>query len=226
MSAKRAAVEKRLLERMNSLTPLDTKNAELYKERLKGMTDKQFSEWIDRLESGEETLMVITPNHAKDGLTLENNLKIADSMGHSFFTKVLTVGKKGVPDHLSPIEFMVMDLPIRRLSQTSDKKMSVPKSSKVIDSLTGQVTGESKGAALSAPEIQLLSAMGFEAPLLETIKYRGGDRQGRAAINGLVAKNGQVNLETLERYASGVESTKTVQTYLTAMMLRNNLATS
>lgn len=221
--AARAAVQKKLLERIQSLTPKSTKNRDLYEARLKGMSDAEFNRFIDRLASGEERLMIVSPNNENDGLSLDNNLKIADQIGHNFFTKFLVVGKDGLPNHLTPIEYLVVDLPVRRLSQTSDKKMKVPKSVKVVDSLTGQVTGESKGAAITGPEVQLLSAMGLEAPLIELMKYRGGDRQGRAALNGIVSKYGQASLKTLEKYQSGVESTASVKTFLTACHLKNNL---
>ena len=219
----RKKVEAYILESVQSLTPSSTANKDIYAERFKGMSDVEFSRFIERLGTGEEILMIISPNHEKDGLSLSNNFKVADKIGHNFMTKILVSGKDGLPDHLTPIEFMVIDLPVKRLSQTSDKKIRVPKSTKIIDALTGQVTGESKGAALSAPEVQVLSAMGLEAPLIESMKYRGGDRQGRAALNGLMAKYGSVSLKTLEKYQSGVESTHSVRTYLTSAHLKNNL---
>lgn len=221
--ANRAAAQKRLLDRIESLTPKSKKNRELYESRLKGMSDAEFGRFIERLSNGQESLMIVSPNEEDDGLSIENNFKVADSIGHSFFTKILVVGMEGMPDHVTPVEHMVIDLPIRRVSQTSDKKISVPKSSKVIDSLSGQVTGESKGSAISGPEVQVLAAMGLENTLIEALKYRGGDRQGRAALNGIISKHGHVNLKTLERYQSGVESTNTLRTYLTAMHLKNNL---
>ncbi len=220
---KRKLVEKFILDSIQSLTPKSTANRDLYAERFKNMSDLEFKRFIDRLDSGQEVLMVVCPNHQEGGLSLENNLKIADKLGHNFFTKVRISGKEGLPDHLTPIEFMVLDLPVRRLSQTSDKKIRVPKSTKVIDSLTGQVTGKSKGAALSAPEVQVLSAMGLEKTLIEAMKYRGGDRQGRTALIGMISKFGRANLDTLSRYQSGVESTASLKTYLTAAHLKNNL---
>lgn len=220
---KRKLVEKFILDSIQSLTPKSTANRDLYVERFKRMSDIEFKRFMERLESGQEVLMIVSPNHEDDGLSLENNLKVGDKIGHDFFTKVMVVGKEDLPDHLTPVRYMVIDLPIRRLSQTSDKKNNVPKSTRVIDSITGQVTGESKGAALSAPEIQVLSAMGLEAPLVEVLKFRGGDKQGRAALNGIISKYGQASLTVLNKYQSGVESTASLRTYLTSAMLKNNL---
>lgn len=223
MTPKRKEVEKYILDSIQSLTPNSDKNRKLYEERFNEMSDDDFKRFIDNLDSQEEILMIVSPNHSNDGLSLENNLKIADKIGHDFFTRILISGKDGLPDHLTPIEYMVLDLPVRRLSQTSDKKIKVPKNTKVIDSLTGQVTGESKGAAISGPELQVLSAIGLEDSLIELMKYRGGDIKGRTALNGMVSATGSANLKTLSKYASGVESTLSVKTFLTAAMLKNSL---
>lgn len=223
MASKRAETEKYILDSIASLTPKSKKNVELYEARFKSMSDKQFADFIDRLESEEEVLMIVSPNHADDGLSLENNLKIADKIGHNFFPRILITGKQDLPPHYTPVRFMVLDLPVRRLSQTSDKKIQVPKNTKVVDSLTGQVTGESKGASLSGPEVQILAAMGLEAPLIEAMKYRGGDRGGRNAMTAMITKLGQANIKTLSNYATGVESTFSMKTFLSAAMLVNSL---
>lgn len=220
---KRKVVEEHLLARIQSLTPKSTKNRDLYAARFQAMSDDEFKAFIHRLSTEEETLMIVSPNHEDDGLSLENNLKVGDSINHDFFTRVLISGKNNLPDHLTPVKYMVVDMPVRRLSQTSDKKIKVPKSNKVVDALTGQVTGESKGAALSGPEVQVLAAMNLESTLIEAMKYRGGDIKGRNAFTNMLAKTGSANLKTLERYASGVESTATLKTYLTAAHLQNSL---
>jgi hypothetical protein len=220
---KRAVTEKFILEHIHSLTPKSTANRDLYAERFKRMSDEQFGAFIKRLESEDEVLTIIAPNHSDAELSLDNNLQVADKIGHKFFTKVLISGQEDMPDHFTPVEYMVLDLPIRRLSQTSDKKIRVPKSNKVIDALTGQVTGESKGAAISGPEMQVLSAMGLKAPLIEGMKHRGGDKQGRVALQAFITKYGRANLETLSRYQSGVVSTDSVRTYLTGAHLKNSL---
>jgi len=223
MAGDRQAVQGKLLDRIQSLTPGSDRNRKLYEARFALMSDDEFAQFIDRLDRGLEILSIIAPNRTQDETSIENNFKIADEMGHQFFTKLWITGKDGLPDYLTPIEYMVLDLPVRRASQTSDKKISVPSNNKVVDALTGQVTGDSKGASLSAPEVQVLTAMGLEAPLIETMKYRGGDNQGRIALNGLITKYGRANLKTLSRYASGVESTATLKTFLTAAHLRNTL---
>jgi hypothetical protein len=92
-----------------------------------------------------------------------------------------------------------------------------------VDYLTGQPTGDSKGSKISYPEMQILASMGMESSLTELLKYRGGDNKGMAAYTGLLVNNGSVNIDTLKNYASGVVSTRTLKTFLTACHLKNNL---
>ena len=77
---------------------------------------------------------------------------------------------------------------------------------------------------ITYPETQLLVALGLDASLVELLKYRGGDIRGFTAMNGMIAKYGHANLATLKPYASGVESTNTLSSYLKAMHLKNNLS--
>jgi len=55
------------------------------------------------------------------------------------------------------------------------------------------------------------------------LKYRGGDIKGRRAYETLISKTGMASQKVLEGFSSGVESTKTLKTFLTSMMLKNTL---
>ncbi len=195
----------------------------IYKRMLADMDDKAFDTFINQLESGERFLIVVAENFGNEGITVENNLKVADDLGHNFFQKLWIEGKDGQPTYLTPIEYMIVDLPIRRASQMLTKKISVTEDNKTVDALTGQPTGESKGARVSYPELQVCAAMGLENSMVELMKYMGGDIKGMAAYNAMISQTGKANLNTLQHYSSGVESTKSVRTFLNAMMLRANL---
>jgi hypothetical protein len=135
-------------------------NAEIYQSVFSKMNDKQFDEFMKNLESGKAFLVIQLPNFKHTGVTLEKNLAIADELDHEFFQRLWITNKKDTPDHMIPVECLVMDLPVRRASQLLIKKISVPDDSRTIDALTGQPTGESKGAKLSYPELQICAAMG------------------------------------------------------------------
>lgn len=222
MAKNRGATEQFIISNIERLTP-NSGNSEIYRNIFKVMSDKDFDQFMKDLESGNKFLCVIMPNFDKSKISVENNLKLADNLGHKFFQKLWIEGKGDIPTFQTPIEYMVVDLPVRRASQILIKKISVPKHNKVIDSLTGQPTGESKGAKVSYPELQVCSAMGLDNCMIELMKYRGGDIRGGAALNGMISKYGTANISTLSHYASGVESTATLKTFLTAAHLKNNL---
>lgn len=221
MAKNRKAAQDFILKYIEKITP-KSGNRQFYENRFSQMNDKEFDQFMSDLESGKQKLFLTEPNF-KDTITVENNLEIAKELGHDFFQQLWIKGKKGFPDHLTPIKYMVVDLPVRRASQILTKKISVPKNQKVIDALTGQPTGESKGAKISYPELQVLAAMGMESSLVELMKYRGGDNKGHVAYNAMLSKYGRANLDSLKNYSSGVESTTTLKTFLTAAHLKNTL---
>jgi hypothetical protein len=221
MSA-RSATEVFILKYIGKLLPGGA-NVKIYKDFFAKMSDKEFDTFIGDLESGKKFLPVVVPNFGAEGMSTENNLALAEELGHEFFQKLWIEGNDDLPTYLTPIEYLVIDLPVRRASQLLTKKISVPDDNKTIDALTGQPTGESKGAKLSYPELQVCAAMNQDNSMLEMMKYRGGDSRGNAAYTAMLSKQGKVNLSVLSQFSSGVESTRTLKTFLTCMHLRTTL---
>lgn len=217
--ANRAKAEAFIIRYIKRLSP-NSQNAALYQNFFKSMTDAAFDEFMLKLNEGKIYLSLIEPNNSQSGLSVENNLKIAEELGHNFFERLWIDGKNGEPAYLTPIPYLVVDLPVRRASQLLTKKIKVPEHNKTVDILTGQPTGDSKGAKISYPELQVCAAMGLEESMVELMKYRGGDVRGNKAYNAMLSKTGRANLTTLSNYASGVESVKTLRTFMNAMHLK------
>lgn len=220
--ANRKAAEAIIVEFVDKLTP-GTENANIYRSIFKTLDDKAFDAFMTSLETGKQKLAIIVPNFTKNKLSIDRNYQIAKELGHEFFQRLWIEGKDDTPTYLTPNKYMVLDLSVRRASQLLVKKISVPKHNRVIDSLTGQPTGESKGAKISYPELQVCAAMGLEHSMVELMKYRGGDARGQAALNGMLSKYGRVNQAAVSGFASGVESTNTVKTFLTCAHLKSTL---
>ena len=219
----RKETEAFILKYIDKILP-GTKNVDLYRDKFKKMSNKEFDEWINRLENGEEELVIISPNfNDKYKLDVERNIGIAEELGHEFFTELVYEGMPGVPDHETPTKYLVLDLPNRRLSQILIKKIAIPENSRFVDRLTGQPTGNSAGASLTYPEVQVLAAMGLDNTVVELLKYRGGDSGGLRALNAMIDKYGRASQKVLYNYSSGVTSKRTLKTFLTAMHLKNNL---
>lgn len=217
----RKAAESFIIRSINKLTP-GSKNSSIYKDKFSKMSDKEFDNFMTELGTGASFLPIIEPNF-QSTININNNLELAKELGHDFFEKLWIGATDDRSAYLTPIEYMVVDLPVRRASQTIIKKISVPDHNNVIDSLTAQPTGDSKGASITYPELQVCAAMGLENSMVELLKYRGGDIKGRRAYETLISKTGMASQKVLEGFSSGVESTKTLKTFLTSMMLKNTL---
>lgn len=198
-------------------------NVTKYKDIFSSMSDSQFNRWMTMIRNGEATIVFFAPHDSGMVLKLDELLEIAKKYGIKFFEKLIYRNDKNTPDYKTPIEYMVIDIPYKRQSQNLIKKISVPEHNKSIDQLTYQPTGESKGAKVSYPELQLLLGLGLEKSVDELIRFRGGDKNGFQAYNAMFMRYGTANLATLNNYSTGVESTKTLKAYLTAMHLSNTL---
>jgi hypothetical protein len=220
--ANRKAAEEVIYKFINKLLP-SSPNVAMYKELFAGMSDKQFDDFMKKLEDGSSRLAVVSPNFSEPKLTVERNLDLADELGHQFFERIWMDGGEDAPMYLSPIPYLIVDLPLRRQAQLLVKKISIPEDNKSIDDFSGQPTGKSKGSRISYPEIQVLASLGLDESLVEMIKFRGGDVKGFDAMNNAISKTGGVSLQAIEPLSSKVQSTVTLSTLLTCMHLSNTL---
>lgn len=218
----RQAAEQFILKYIQKLLP-DGKNKALYEKMFSEMNDEQFESFMKALQSGETTLNLIAPNFQKVSLNLERNLKIAKELNYNFFQRIWMPATNNSPRYLTPIPYLVVELPVRRQAQLLVKKISIPEDNNTVDDFTGQPTGRSKGSKVSYPEVQILAAMGLEDTVTELMKYRGGDQKGFDAMNTMISRTGGVSTKAIAPFSSGVESTKTLKAILTAMHLSNTL---
>lgn len=222
MNQNREEAQAFILEWINKIAP-SGENGQIYIDLFKGMDDKEFEDFMYKLASGESCLAVVTPNFSNTGISTERNLQLAKELGHNFFQRIWIEGDENTPTYLTPIPYLVVDLPLRRQAQLLVKKISIPEDNKVVDDFTGQPTGRSKGSKISYPETQIMAAMGLDNCLVEFLKYRGGDIKGFDAMNDSISKTGGVSIKAISHLASGVESTQTLKTFLTCMHLSNTL---
>lgn len=218
----RKAAEAQILADLEEILP-GSQNPALYKARFAAMDDKEFDDFMKGLEAGTNRLTLIAPNFTKPKLEVPRNLAIAKKWGHEFFERVWMEPSNGAPAYLSPIKYLIIELPVRRQAQHLIKKISIPEDNKSVDDLTGQPTGKSKGSKVSYPEIQVMAALKLDHSMTEMLKFRGGDRKGFNAMNDSISKTGSVSMQSIEHLAGGVESTKTLKTLLTACHLSNTL---
>lgn len=224
MAKNRQAAEEFIISYIEKISP-GGENAAIYKSAFSKMSNSQFDEFMSGLEKGTNQLSIQAPNKGSAKLNIINNVAIARELGHDFFQRLWFHGDKetNTPTYLTPVKYMVVQLPIRRQAQLLVKKIAIPENNKHIDQLTGQVTGTSKSSKISYPELQILQSMGLKNSIIELMKYRGGDIGGFSAMNKVISRDGYVHQKTIAPYATGVESTNLLKTYLTCAHLRNTL---
>lgn len=221
----RAAAEDFILKFIEDLLP-GSDNTNVYKERFKTMSNKEFDDLMLRMKSGEAILSVVAPLFDnKNSLNVDRNHGLAKKwFNHSFYQKLVIHPDEPSGDtYVTNVPYMVIELPMRRQAQLLVKKLSVPEHSRAMDLLTGQPAGPSRAAKITYPEVQVLRSMGMDMALTELMKFRGGDIKGFNAMNQLISRDGRVSMQQAMPYASGVESTRTLGTYLTGMHLKHTL---
>ena len=219
--ANRKKAEAFILEYMDKILP-GGENKALYEEMFKGMSDRAFAALMQKIKDGF-VLPIIAPNLNEAKLDTTRNVKIAKALGHSFFERIVLTDTDTGETYTTPHEYMVVDVPVRRQSQLLDKKMSTPANNNVVDELTGQATGISKGSALSFPELGVLLSIGVDSAIEELIKLRGGDEVAFNEMNRQILETGEADIESIKALGSKVKSTETLSAILTGMHLRNNL---
>lgn len=222
MNPKRQAAEKLCLGIVAKMLP-NGENLKLYQQKFEAMDDDQFHKFMIGLRDKTIRLVVVMPNGSKETVDIETNFKLAQSLGRQPFERVWMPATEKTRRYLTPIPYLVMPMAIRRQAQMVSKKISLPVDTKSIDFVTGQPTGDSKGAKVSYPEVKVLAAMGLDKTLEELMKYRGGDAGGFRAMDAILDKTGEVSLQELQPYSTGVKSTQAMNHFLKAAHLKGNL---
>jgi len=223
MAGNRKRAEALCIELINELVP-DGSNEALYREAFKAMDDDQFDQWIQGLESGKIRLAIVVPSFSESGKKFNNRhlLNVAKKWGHDFFERIWLPTSDGTLS-LSNHKYLVIELPVRRQAQILEDKISLPTDNNTIDQQSGQPSGDSKGSRLSSVEIGIIDNLDLPEPLLELIKYRGGDVQGFRLIVDQIHQTGSASLEATSVIPTEVVAKRTLSTLLTSQHLGNNL---
>lgn len=203
---------------------LSGKTLKWYQERFAEMTDDQFVKWIEDLEAGRDYLCIISDNMNGNNISVENNLAVAKKRGVPMHERIWLVDPKTGYRYLSNVAYPVFYLQVKRQIESIENKRSIPKiASKKKDDLTGQVSGDAAAMALSQPETQILYAMGLDAVIVESLKYRGGDIKGGEEFDRSLLETGEVSINNLLQTQTRVKSAETLRAFLTGMNYDNNL---
>lgn len=219
----RKLAEQEILYFIERMLPNGT-NTKIYEEIFARTSDEEFDDWMERLERGEEILALFHPNLADVKLDLTRNIEVAEELGYPLFQHLYLTDQETGMLRRTPAKLLTGLVPFRRQAQTRDSKMSVPQSDDVVDQLTGQATGVSKGSRMSYPEIQVNLSKGLDKMLLELVKFRAGDAKAYAAMNKMIYETGAVSLDQImAAFPSSVKATESLRVLLKAMHIANNI---
>lgn len=225
MAGNRNAAQQQILADIDLIAP-GGENRRIYEELFAQMTDEQFEEMMVAFESGTSRPAVVVPNlptDPKNRLNIPRNLKIAEDWGVKLFERIWMTRDDGTSKYLSPIPYMIVELPLRRQAQILIKKISIPEHNNTTDDLTGQAAGASKGSKISYPEMQILAGLDLTECLTEFMKVRGGDTIAFDESNTSISRTGSFSLRDVEKLGSNVRSKQTLSTFFTVMHLQNTL---
>lgn len=223
MAKDRKLAEKEAIYFISKFLP-GSANDQVYIDLFAGMNDKEFEEWIVALETDAEIMALYAPNLQEYTLNMNRNYEIADELEYDLFQRVILTDPQTGQTYQTANKHLVGIVPFRRQVQMLVKKASIPSSNHVIDQRTGQPTGDSKGARLSAPELQVNASKGLHDMIRELIKCRGGDEQAYLAMNRSIIETGEASTNSImTEFDSTVKSNKTLSVYLKAQHLNNNL---
>lgn len=195
-------------------------NKAYYEDRFASMSDKQFDQFMIHLRDGG-SLHITAPNAQEASLDIERNLALLDKYKRKIFHHIELSDADG-NRYITPIPYMVVDLPVRRQEQSLTKKISVSEDNKRVDELSGQTTGDSKGSRISFPQVQMLYAQGADESVREFMKFRGGDEAAFRHMEQMLSETGEVDLDAIPDEGE-VRSTQTLRAFLKGMHLDNNV---
>lgn len=221
----RKAAEAMIIKWVAKLDPTGV-NTKMYKDEIfPSLSDKQFDEWMKKIESGSEYLFVNIPNLTGKQVNVANNLKVAEEMGVQLFQRITQTDTVTGKRYTGTRKYLIIDLPIRRQIQMITNKMSVQAASAKRDDLSGQIAGTSKnkGASMSYPETLVLYSQGFDKTIVEFLKVRGGDVDASRLVHDSINNQGSATLTSVDNLPTRAKSSETLSTFLKAMHLDNNL---
>lgn len=229
MNAKRTAVMDHICKYVDMIIPGDTTNSTLLREQLGKLSDKDFEAFLRTLKPTNDpaeiakrnVLPFYKPNLVGKRISIARNFRIAEKLGKKLRHRLVMTDPVTGNEYVTPHEYPVLDLPVRRQAQTIVKKRSIPEHNQRIDELTGQPTADSKGSRISSPELAALASRGLDNTIREFVDFRGGNDAAYREMRRQLIETGECSSSQLEGLGRA-KSTNTASVLLNCMMIGNN----
>lgn len=218
MNEKRKAAQDKILSIVNAMDPSGT-NKEYYTKLFDSLSDKDFDAYMRRIRDKKDILPFYAANMVNH-IKVSDLVKVAKSINLKLFERLRLYDPVTDSFYYTPREQLVLQLPVRKMSQFVDHKLSVAEGTSKIDTLSGQVCKPDQAGSISQIEIQTLYARGLNKTISELAKYRGGDVVAFADFKRSLEEQGNatIGLES----GSVVRSAVTLDTLFSGMHIESN----
>lgn len=210
MTAKRKAVQDLILSTVKKIDDKG-KNVKNYQALFKSLNDKQFSEFMERVRNG--SLHIILPNGTKTR-DISYYESVANSLGTQLFKHVEHKDKDGY--FIPHFKYMVGYTYANITKQSVDYALKTPAHTRSRNAITNQVTGESRGAAFSNPEIKLKLAHGLKNTVYELAILRSGD----PSFAKFIERYGDVTIEEVDKVKNSSRAVNSLKGFLAGMHIK------
>ncbi len=199
-------------------------NSSMWKAEFAAMNDQQFVEFMKNLKEN------ISFEMDSLGKGYENDLlyiqKVADYYKIPLTEYVMFPHKN--PDNpdmpvVSKTPVMKLIVPARRLQQFLSKKNAATSDTDSVNSITGQVTGESKAAALTDTQTCSLATTNLKYSIKELLGPRSDDHSAKMKMMELIDKDGEVSINDLNMRTRDKQSILTMEVFLRGAGLATNI---
>jgi len=165
-------------------------NTNRYTELFKSMNNQKFDEFMQLLKAGKTQLNVQLPNVVTK-ITTNDVIALAKKRKVKIFEKIVFHDPHTKRKYVTKYPMLILNLPIRRLSQYLFHKISLPEGDQKVNPVSGQVIPPDKGAAISAIETQVLASKGLETTIVELIRVRSGDLNAYRSFKHQIEESGE-----------------------------------
>jgi len=217
---KRESVEKYVLKLTKTADPSGY-NTKRYQDKFTKMTDKEFEIWVSNIRDKKDQLVIYAPN-LKNSINATSAAALNELTGTKVFERLRLKDTTTGRTYLTPKEYLVLPLAVRRVKQFLMHKISVPRSDKKTDLLSGQVVRPDKGSSVSLIEMQTIMDKGLDKSVIELLKIRGGDAYAYSEFTSKILEEGSVSLSDMDLASSSPRSAVITNVFFKSMHIDNN----
>lgn len=203
--------------------PAGDRNVEIYKEAFAGFKEKDWQNLLEQYQAGNFIFPLFIYNMSEDRIDEKQVMEVGEKIGIQYFQHLTLTDPVTGEQYTTPVKYLVLDLPMRRLIQHILDKMSTAKNDNVVDHVSGQATGDSKSSSISLPELGVLNANDLIYPALEFVKGRGGDEKAYDEIMKQIEETGSFSMDRVSELNSKPKIVESLRFWLLGTGIDNNL---